>query len=504
MKKIILLFLTLSIINPALAEDKKLSYKASGKLVKKENVEAENNIIISPKVAASINFADIIEGLLPTVVNISALQQNDSGNQGTIDQTLLAELPKSPIFNDLKKQLESQVPGGNKKKIFSIGSGFLISKDGLVVTNHHVIDEASEINISTNDGTKYKAKIIGIDEKTDLALLKISSDKEFKFAKFGDSNKSRIGDWVIVVGNPYGLGGSVSIGIVSARSRNINNVQSEELIQTDAAINKGNSGGPMFNINGEVIGISSAIFSPSGGNVGIGFATPSVSAAKIIKQLQEKGEVTRGWIGISVQEVSDEISEAMKLGNNKGAFVNDVTKDGPADKSGIAPGDIILKFAGREIDEMKTLPKTVSNYPVNEIAKVAVWRNGKEKILKVKVEKLQEEKDKNADRISEKQQSIKPAGQALGLSLSELKSRVKKGKKEINIDGLMVTDIDIKSEAAKKGIMVGDIIISANQEEVSAIDDLKDAAERAKKDNKKLLLFIKRGDTNHSVILKIE
>ena len=273
---------------------------------------------------------------------ISVIQEigNSSANS---DQNLLADLPKAAILDDFRNKLENQLKN-QKKKISSIGSGFIISKDGLIVTNNHVIEESSEIIVNLNDGSKYKAKIIGVDKKTDLALLKISADKDLKFVKFGDSTKARIGDWIIVIGNPYGLGGSVSVGIVSARSRDINNGQVDDFIQTDAAINKGNSGGPLFNSRGEVIGISTAIFSPSGGNVGIGFATPSATAAQIIKQLKEQGEVTRGWLGVSVQDISEEIAQSMQMEGVKGVFVVEVTKDGPADKAGILPADVITKF----------------------------------------------------------------------------------------------------------------------------------------------------------------
>lgn len=456
--------------------------------------------LLSPKAAATTNFADIIEDLLPTVVNISALQNNDREGD-PIDKDLLAELPKSPIVHDFKKQLENQSDKRNRKKIFSIGSGFIISKDGLIVTNNHVINRATDISVSTNDGKRYRAQIIGIDEKSDLALLKINGDSDFKFAKFGDSNKMRIGDWLIVVGNPYGLGGSVSVGIVSARSRNVNDIQGDELIQTDAAINRGNSGGPMFNIKGEVVGISSAIFSPSGGNVGIGFATPSATAEKIINQLKEKGEVTRGWIGISIQEVDSDIAEAMKLEETTGAFVNDVTKDGPADKAGLIPSDIILEFNGQNINQMKDLPKMVANYQIDKTAQIKVWRNGEEKTLDIKVEKL---RLPSSEEAIEKKRITKPAGKLLGLTLSEIETKIKRGNTEININGLIVNDTDIKSEAAKKGVIAGDIIVLANKHKIKRFEDLEDEIEISEDNNEKILLFIKRGEKNISIILKPE
>jgi len=467
---------------------------------------AENKKVteVPPKPVAMASFADVVEDLIPSVVNISTTQEVHTGNV-TVDQIVLGELPKTPLFDDLRKQLEEQFrSNGSKKKISSIGSGFIVSKDGFVVTNNHVIEEADEITVGLDDGSKHKAKVIGVDKKTDIALLKINPEKELKAVKFGDSTKARIGDWTIVVGNPYGLGGSVSVGIVSARGRDINNGQSDDFIQTDAAINKGNSGGPMFNSKGEVIGMSTAIFSPSGGNVGIGFATPSSNVTQVIRQLKENGEVTRGWIGISVQDVPEDIAESMKLEKARGAFVVDIVKGGPADKAGILPTDIILKFHDQEINEMKLLPKTVSQYPIGSSAKVVVWRQGKNKTLKVKVEKMRAEPIKTPEsKVLEKKQALKPSGQLLGLGLAEFKSKIKKDKNELNIEGILVVEINPKSEAAEKGILVGDMIISANQIPVKSIDHLKEIIEETAKTTKKLFVFAKRGDSNYALVLNI-
>ena len=469
-------------------------------------VFAENKkaVEVPPKPIVMTSFADVVEDLIPTVVNISAIQEVQTGN-ASVDQIVLGELPKTPLFDDLRKQLEEQFrSNGSKKKVSSIGSGFIVSKDGFIVTNHHVIEEADEITVGLDDGSKYKAKVVGIDKKTDIALLKINPEKELKAVKFGDSTKARIGDWTIVVGNPYGLGGSVSVGIVSARGRDINNGQTDDFIQTDAAINKGNSGGPMFNSKGEVIGMSTAIFSPSGGNVGIGFATPSLNVAQVIRQLKESGEVTRGWIGISVQDVPGDIAESMKLEKARGAFVIDTVKGGPADKAGILPTDIILKFHDQEIDEMKLLPKTVSQYPIGGSAKVVVWRQGKTKTLKVKVEKMRAETIKTPEaKILEKKQLLKPAGQLLGLGLAEFKSKIKKDKNELNIEGILVVEINPKSEAAGKGMLIGDIIISVNQTPITSIDHLKEIIEETVKTTKKLFVFAKRGGVNYAVVLGV-
>jgi serine protease Do len=480
---------------------------AQTKLVQKlkESPSAIKPEIVSPKQLAANGFADIVEDLLPAVVNISAAQDLGPNNTGPIDPTLLNDLPKSPLSEEFKNQVEEQFRSqpNSKRKLSSIGSGFIISKDGFIVTNIHVIEDSEDIIVSLNDSSKYKAKIIGIDKKTDLALIKITTEKELKFTKFGDSNKSRIGDWVIVVGNPYGLGGSVSVGIISARSRDINNGQSDEFIQTDAAINKGNSGGPLFNSKGEVIGISTAIFSPSGGNVGIGFATPSATAQNVIKQLKEQGEVTRGWFGVSVQDVTPEIAESMNMEKVKGAFVNEVTKDGPADRAGILPTDIIIKFDDQDITEMKLLPKTVAKTPVGKVVSVTLLRRGKIKILKVRVAKLKEEEVRKSDnKILGKKQIVKPVAQILGLGLIELTEKFKKNKNiASNIEGLLIAEVASKTEAADKGMMAGDVILSANQVPLKTINDLQKIIEDTKKSTKKLFLFIKRSNSNYATVL---
>ncbi len=450
MKKILLLIATLTIQANAFAAEEKA---------------AEKEIVASPKQVALNSLADVVEDLLPTVVNI-AITSNVSATQ-------------------------------------EFGAGFIISKDGLLVTNNHVIDEASDISVVLNSGERYKAKIVSIDKKTDIALLKINTDKELKFAKFGDSNKARIGDWVIVVGNPYGLGMSVSTGIVSAKGRNLNNGQVDEFIQTDAAINNGNSGGPMFNLRGEIIGISTSILSPTGGSVGIGFAIPSSTATQIVKQLKGKGEVVRGWIGVSVQDISDEIAETMKTEKSKGAFVTEVTKDGPADQAGILPTDIIVKIDESEVLEMKILPKIISKYPVGKHAKITLLRRGKAKTVTVKVARMKDEDVKKVEvKIPEKRQSFKPSEQILGIGVLELSLGIKKMRSlDAGFQGVLVAEVNLKSEAATKGVMAGDIILSVNQTPIASIDELKTLIEEGGKSGKKIYLFLRRGNSNYGVAL---
>jgi serine protease Do len=458
----------------------------------------------TPKQVAANGFADIVEELLPSVVNISAVQEVQT-NSASIDQNLLNELPKIPLFDDFKNQLENQLKnsGGQRKKISSIGSGFIISKDGFIVTNNHVISDADEINVSLNDGSKYKAKVVGVDKKTDIALLKVNSNKDLKPAKFGDSNKARIGDWVIVVGNPYGLGASVTVGIVSARGRTLNGNQADDFIQTDAAINKGNSGGPLFNVKGEVIGISTAIFSPSGGNVGIGFATPAAAVMQVTKELRDQGEVTRGWIGVSVQDVTEEMAQSMKMEKTRGAFVVELAADGPAQKAGILPTDIITKIDNNEVTEMKVLPKIISAYPIGKNAKITLLRQGKTRVINVKVAKMPSDEKKPELRTVEKRQILKtaPNQQLLGLGLIEISASIKQNQNKSVVEGLLISDVAAKSEAAEKGIAANDVIVSVNQKPVKTIEDFKKIIDEVAESTKKVFLFVKRGDSNYAVVL---
>jgi len=290
----------------------------------------------------------------------------------------------------------------------------------------------------------------------------------------------------------------VSVGIISARSRDINNSQAEDFIQTDAAINKGNSGGPMFNNKGEVIGVTTAIYSPSGGSVGIGFATPSSTANQVLKQLREQGEVSRAWIGVSIQEMSDEMAEGLGIEKTQGAFVTDITNGGPAQKAGILPADVIVKFNEQEIDDTKALPKAVAKTPIGKVVKVAVLRKGKMKILDLKVEKMRDENVKKTDAKSPDRKLNKPSTnlQILGLGVTETNAQNK-------AKGLLVTDVNSKSEAAEKGILPGDIILSANQAPLASVEEFKKNIEDVKKGNGKLFLFLKRGDGNYGVVLQV-
>ena len=352
------------------------------------------------------NFADLAEKLLPAVVNISSSQTIGAKKaEGGSDEPKAA--PSSPFDEFFKNFMDKQKQGGGgtdnipapimpspTHKATSLGSGFIIdAKQGLVVTNNHVIADADEITVILQDNTNIKAELLGRDEKMDLALLHIKTTHPLVDVKFGDSDKMRVGDWVIAIGNPFGLGGTVTSGIISARARDINAGPYDDFLQTDASINRGNSGGPMFNMSGEVIGINTAIFSPSGGSVGIGFAIPSDLAQPVVEQLHKFGHTKRGWLGVRIQAMTDEIAESLGLDKRRGALVASTASDGPAARAGILPGDVVLSFDGKPVDEMRSLPRLVAEATVDKTVPLTVWRNGKEISLKVVVGELESAED---------------------------------------------------------------------------------------------------------------
>jgi serine protease Do len=466
-------------------------------LIQAQEIFAKNNSpqkelalkdkIITPVITSG--FADIIEQVMPSVVNISAIQDSETLSSNAISEILQNQAEDHSNSIDFSKS-------NNKKKLSSIGSGIIISKDGYIITSSHVVVNSQDIKVTLNNNMKYQAKVIGIDKLTDLALIKIDAKKDLNFVKFGDSKKARIGDWVVVVGNPYGLGGSVSIGIISARSRDINNGQIDDFIQTDAAINKGNSGGPLFNLKGEVIGINTAIFSPSGGNVGIGFATPSSIVIEVARQLKESGEVSRGYLGISITEVNQEIAEINKMERIYGALVSEVDETGPAAEASILTNDIIIKFDNQEISDVKTLPKIVAKSEIGKVFDLELIRAGQLKKIKIRVAKMKiddsEEKIKkisNEKKIIEKPSEINKnrvvRRNFFGIILSEISPNDQK---------LFVSSIT--KNAKNKDLKVNDLIISANQKKIENFSDLISVINQAKQGSKKIFLLIKRGEKN--------
>lgn len=458
--------------------------------------------------SAPDSFADLVEKLSPAVVNISTSQtvQQRQGVPFRFDFRGMPGMENNP-FQQFFEQFGNQMGRSIEKEVSSLGSGFVIDPKGYVVTNNHVVENADKVIVTFANEEEYQAEIIGRDKKTDLALLKIDADKKLPYVKLGDSEKLRVGDWVIAIGNPFGLGGSVSAGIVSARSRNINAGPFDDFIQTDAAINRGNSGGPLFDLDGNVVGINTAIFSPSGGNVGIGFAVPTELAQPVLEQLKDHGRTFRGWLGVKIQGVSDEIANSLGLKKAQGALVLEVTPNSPAEEGGLQAGDIIFEFDGEKLDEMRSLPRLVAETKEGTRVKLKIWRNGEHETLRVKLGELAEEEQEvaKAGDGSDEMKNV-DSKELLGMELVELDDllRQRLGLSR-EVKGLVVAKVDPKSDAQKKGVRVRDVILLANQEEVRDLDDFRAALKQAKKDKKDfILLRISRGGDARFVTLAVE
>ena len=463
--------------------------------------------------SAPDSFADLAEKLSPAVVNISTTQ-NVSGRRGAVPMPQFP--PGSPFEEFFKDFFERQRPGGNgdgngdgerrpRRRISSLGSGFVVDPSGIIITNNHVIAEADEITVILSDGTRLKAEVLGRDAKTDLAVLRVEPAKDLPFVKLGDSDESRVGDWVMAIGNPFGLGGSVTAGIISARSRNINAGPYDDFIQTDASINRGNSGGPLFNMDGEVIGVNTAIFSPSGGSVGIGFAIAANLAKPVIEQLREHGKTRRGWLGVKIQPVTDEIAESLALDPPRGALVASVFDPGPAAVAGFEAGDIVLKFDGMDVPRVRALPRIVAETAIGKAVEVEVWRKGELIKLSVKIGELKE--DEVAALTSGESGGNSAANlEALGMTLSSLTNDLRE-RFEIGgeVKGVVITEVNDVSAAAEKGIRAGDIIVEAAQEEVTSPGQVLEKVKEAKDSNRKsILLLVQRSDDLRFVALRLE
>jgi serine protease Do len=449
--------------------------------------------------------APVAEKLIDAVVNIST-SQTLKGPEGVPLPKVPKGAPFEEFFEDFFNRKGGRAP--SDRKVSSLGSGFVIDgKEGIVVTNNHVIDGADEIIVNFNDGSKLKVdKVLGKDTKTDLAVLKVTPKKPLPAVGFGSSNKLRVGDWVMAIGNPFGLGGSVTVGIISAKQRDINSGPYDDYLQTDAAINKGNSGGPLFNMDGEVIGVNTAIISPTGGSIGIGFAVPSDTALVVIDQLRQFGETRRGWLGVKIQTITDDIAEASGVKENSGALVASVTPGSPAAKAGIQDGDVILKFDGKDVTSMRGLPRLVAQTPIGKDVDVELLRKGQRLNLKVAVGRLAEEneptktsakeapkgKGKGKDRDKDSGKSAPPSGRPslIGLVLApltdELREKHSIGK---DVKGVIVLEVDPASPAAEKGVKVGDVIVEVAQEAVSSLDDIAKSVDKVKKTGRKAVLL---------------
>jgi serine protease Do len=446
------------------------------------------------------------EAVIDAVVNISTSQKVAGRQGGQGGGGAMPQLPPGSPFEEFFEEFFKNRRGGQggqgdnqnrertPRRVNSLGSGFFIDAGGLVVTNNHVISEADEINVVLNDGTKLKAEVVGRDQKTDMALLKVDpAGRQIKAVKFGDSEKLRIGEWVIAIGNPFGLGGTVTAGIISARNRNINSGPYDDYLQTDASINRGNSGGPLFNMDGEVVGVNTAIISPTGGSIGIGFAVPAKTALAVIDQLRNFGETRRGWLGVRIQQVTDDIAESLGLKAARGALVAGVDDKGPAKPAGIEPGDVIVKFNGRDIKEMRDLPRIVADTPVGTNVEVIVVRKGKEETKTVKLGRLEdgEKPQPAAASKADPPEDKSVVKKALGLDLANLSDELRRRHKiKDSVKGVVITAVEPGSAAADKRLSAGDVIVEVAQEPVASAEAVQKRVDALKKEGRKSALLL--------------
>ena len=444
------------------------------------------------------SIADVVEKLSPAIVNISTTQLVENGNKNLPFSEMPEEFFK--FFEEFNKSTGSNKPS----KIVSLGSGFLIDDKGHIVTNNHVIENAQEINVTIGDDENkiYKAKVIGRDKKTDLAVLKIDAKSSIPFVKFGDSDKIRVGEQVIAIGNAFGFGGTVTSGIISAKGRHLGGQFYEEFIQTDASINKGNSGGPMFNMDGEVIGVNSAIVSPSGGNVGIGFAIPSSTAKSIITKLLKDGKIERPWLGITFQPITEDMAKGFNLDNSNGAIVSNIMKDSPAEKAGINIGDIIIKFNGTVLNNINQFPRTVADSPLNTKIPVEIIRKGKTINLNVTLEIPKK------DPFNKDEEDVAVETSYHGIGVVNITKYIRKSY-AVNDDvtGVLVTKVDKNCDAYRKGLKVGDVISSINQDEVTSAKQfrtlLTNIKLKSKKDEATAVILISRKNSNFYISIEL-
>ena len=478
----------------------------------------------APVIVQLPTLAPLVKKVLPAVVNVSVSMkagaadtqdEEDQDNGGDQDQMGPQDNgPQSPFDEFLRRFFEQQQQQGNgrtpqqqpRAERMALGSGFIIDPSGYVVTNNHVVQNADKVTVVFQDDSKHVAKVVGRDPKTDLALIKIDAPQPLPYVQWGDSNAEQVGDWVLAVGNPFGLGGTVSSGIISARGRDIHSGPYDDFLQIDASINRGNSGGPTFNLDGKVIGINTAIYSPNGGSVGIGFAIPSSLAKPVIEQLKEHGKVDRGWLGVQIQDVTPEIAKSLGLPKAEGALVADVTADGPAAKIGIKQGDVILNYDGHDIAKLRDLPLAVAETPVGQKAPVKLWRDGHEQSLEPTIAAMPE----NPQQVARGGEDNGPApksqsASAMGLKLAPLTQDLRRELRvPRSVKGVVVTAVADSSPLAELGLTPGDVIVAINQEPMNAPKDVTAKLEAAKKAGGKNLLFlINRHGVNQFVALTV-
>ena len=445
------------------------------------------------------SFADLAETISPAVVNITTSTTVAAAASGA------PQVPEGSPFEDFFRDFMDRNGNGDSKprRSEALGSGFVISEDGYIVTNNHVIDKADEIEIEFFSGKRLEAKLIGTDPKTDIALLKVESDEPLPFVPFGNSDQMRVGDWVIAMGNPLGQGFSVSAGIISARGRALSGTY-DDYLQTDAAINRGNSGGPLFNMDGQVIGVNTAILSPTGGSIGIGFSMASNVVTKVVDQLREYGETRRGWLGVRIQDVTPDVAEAMGLASTKGALITDVP-DGPAKDAGMMAGDVITSFDGEDVSDTRELVRRVGEAPVGEAVRVIVMRDGATQTLSVVLGR-RETAEGEAVPAAQAAPPEPTTAEVLGLTVSPLSAEdAETLGMPAGSEGLAITGVDEVSEAYAKGLRTGDVITEVGQQKVTSIKDLQDRIREAEEAGRKsLLLLIRRAGDPRFVALSIE
>jgi serine protease Do len=444
------------------------------------------------------SLAELAATVSDSVVNISATQTVTEKRTGSAPQ-LEPGTPFDDLFEEFfrrHQQGDEPAPRQRERKSNSLGSGFVIDPSGIVITNNHVVADANEVTVIFTDGQRLKAEIIGKDPKVDVAVLKVKPEKPLKAAKFGNSDVMRVGDWVVAVGNPFGLGGTVTAGIISARNRNIESGPYDNYFQTDAAINKGNSGGPLFNMAGEVIGINTAILSPSGGSIGIGFATPAATVLPIIDQLQKFGETRRGWLGVRIQSIDESIAESLNLGSPRGALVAGTDEKGPAKAAGLEAGDVILKFDGIEIKESRDLPKIVASAPVGKEVDIVLLRKGKEIVKTITLGRLEENEKVATLAAAQSGGKKSPAAgrleKAFGMELTDLDDNVRRQfsiKNNVS-SGVVVTRVEANSPAAEKHIQRGEVILEINQQPIHEPADVAKRVQTLKNGGKKSALLL--------------